>query len=269
MTLKFDFNKIYIIESLFEDEIKTGKHLYDDLIRWKTLDNHPLYSEFFELNNIEEFDRVMNQINADVKNGYSPFIHFEIHGSENRNGFVLRSGQLLSWDKVAAHTRKINISAKNNLIISLATCFGAYFLYAIDINNVTPFSCCISTTEIITTEEIEQDFTSFFDTILDTTSFNAAIDALNKSNKNPNKYHFFSAEEFLEMILKRLESSDFNPKRIEYRLWVNSLTKKLRLMNAEYADAKKKYVKAVVRKQLLDQGSMLRKEARNTFLKVP
>jgi hypothetical protein len=208
----------------------------------------------------------MGRINSEVKNGFFPFVHFEIHGSSKKDGVVLKSGELVSWEDMSKLTREINISTKNNLIISLATCFGAYFLNSIDINKVAPFSCCVSTIETITPTEVEQDFSSFFETILATTNFNLAVDELNKGNSNPNKYHFFSAEEFLEMVLNKLEEVDFNNKSIQHRNWVNSLTKQIRLEALEYAQMKKGKVKEIVRKRLLYQKNTLRAEAKKIFL---
>jgi hypothetical protein len=266
MNIKFNFNKIYIIESLFSNDLNTGRNLYNDLIRWKTLEEAPLYSEFIEVQDLTSFSQVMERINCEVKNGFFPFLHFEIHGSSNKDGVVLRSGELVSWKDMSKLTREINISTKNNLIISLATCFGAFFLNSIDINKFAPFSGCVSTIETITTSEVEQDFSAFFETILTTTNFNLAVDKLNKGNNNPNKYHFFSAEEFLEMVLNKLEDEHFNSKSMQHRNWVNSLTKRVRLEAPEYAQMKKGKVKEIIRRRLLYQKSTLRAEARKSFI---
>lgn len=266
MKINFSFNKIYIIESLFSGEIKTGENIYNDLIRWKTLNTAPLHSEFVEASSKKSFIQIMSRINHDIKKGFSPFIHFEIHGSSEKNGFVLNSRELVSWEELAQLTRFINVATNNNLIISLATCYGAYFITSIDINKVAPFSCCVSTIETITSEEVTADFTLFFETILSSTDFNLAVEQININNKKRDKYHFFSAEEFLEMLLKRMEDEDFNFDSITNRNWVNSLTKRLRILSPEYAELKKKKVKEIVRNQILTQKSSLRSSLRESFL---
>lgn len=268
MKINFSFNKIYVIESLKQGEIKTGKNIYNDLIRWKTLNTDPLYSEYIEVSNKKSFNETMLYINSKVEKGVLPFIHFEMHGSDDKKGLVLNSDELVSWEELGIATRIINISTKNNLIVSLATCYGAFFLSSIDMNKEAPFSCFISTIEEVSTYEIEMDFTAFFETVLSTTDFNLAVANLNKSNKNPNKYHFLSAEEFLEKVLQKMEQEDFNLKNIIHRNWVNSVTKKLRNTTPEYAQLKKKKVKELVRNQLMNQGSSLRSEMKKSFLMI-
>ncbi len=268
MNIKFGFNKIYIIESLFQEDIKTGALLYNDVIKWKTYSHEILQSEYIETPDVQSFEDSLNRIYSETLKGTLPFIHFEIHGHVLKGGFVLRSKELISWNSLASLTRKINISTNNNLIISLATCFGAYFLNSLDINEVAPFACCVSTTDKITANEIQQDFTSFFETVLTTTSFNLAVKELNKSNSIYNKYHFFSSEEFLELLFRRMADSDFNSKTIQHRTWVNSLTKKAMLMVPGYSEMRKKDVKEIVRIHMLNQKSTLRQELRKTFLNI-
>lgn len=268
MTINFSFNKIYILESLDESEIQTGKNIFNDLIRWKTNGNYSLYSEYFNINNKVDFDNSFLHIKSDIKRGFYPFIHFEMHGSKRKGGLILKSREQISWQELSKFTRDINITTKNNLIISLATCYGSNFINSIDINEVAPFSCCISTLEEITAEEVEVNFMSFFETILSTTDFNLAVDNLNKSNQEHNKYHFFSSEEFLEMILEKLINKDFKDYSITNKNWVNTITKKLRNISPEYAGLKKKKVKEIVRSTLKDKKSGLRKEFRKSFLSI-
>lgn len=49
--MEFRFNKIYIVESLPENEEKTGRDLYNDVVRWKTYNNPDLRSELISPNN--------------------------------------------------------------------------------------------------------------------------------------------------------------------------------------------------------------------------
>ena len=58
--MAFDFNKIYVIESLISNE-KTGRQLYDDVIRWFK-DLRGIGTEFHEEETKEKLIYVLEQI---------------------------------------------------------------------------------------------------------------------------------------------------------------------------------------------------------------
>lgn len=101
MRLGFSYNKIYVIESLQDDDIKTGKNLHESLIKWKVHNNPKLSCVYVEVENNFQFEELMKRINLEVKSGFFPFIHIETHGSNNKDGLVLSSGELLSWNQLA------------------------------------------------------------------------------------------------------------------------------------------------------------------------
>lgn len=61
-----------------------------------------------------------------AKKGVKPWVHFEMHGEVA--GLKLMNGELVEWKQLTKPIRIINVNCANNLFISLATCFGAYFL---------------------------------------------------------------------------------------------------------------------------------------------
>lgn len=261
MTTKFSFNTIYIIESLFEGDKKTGQNLYNDLIKWRTLKEDNLHSKLFTLEHKLDFYKVFNEIQAEIAKGFSPFIHFEVHGASNKDGIILASKELIKWEELAEETRKINIATKNNLAISLATCYGAYFIKTIDIKKVAPFSCCVSAIDKIKMIDVEVDFTSFFETVLASTDFNAAVDALNKTVSY--KYHFFSAELFFEQVYKEIEDGMFNLETLKSRRWINQLTKKTMQIQI---DTNRKKTKKNLRLYINSQKEKMKADARRVFL---
>lgn len=264
MEIKFTLSKIFILESLFDNDLKTGKELFSDVIRWKIHNEKRLEVEHLEISNLKDFGEAMSKITSQSNTGVSPLIHFEMHGSKNKDGLILKSRELIDWNYLSNLTREINIASRNNLTISLATCYGAYFLTSIEINKACPFSCCLSTTDISTSEEISKGFSAFFDTLLTNYNINISVSELNKSANN--KFHFFSAEEFLQTLLRKVISEDFNKNSMVYRNWVNSIVKKYKSIALENSLDRKKDLKKIIRAQLQRQGSSLERELRQDFL---
>jgi hypothetical protein len=58
------------------------------------------------------------------------YLHFEMHGC--REGLMLNSGELLSWEELYQYFVLINSRLQNQLFVSLATCFGAYIINSVD-----------------------------------------------------------------------------------------------------------------------------------------
>ena len=78
MDVSFEFNKAYVIESL-GNERKTGKELYDDLLRWQSYKIKGFEAEIFQPVTKADFFDTIEQIKLDsVSNGKYPIIHIEI-----------------------------------------------------------------------------------------------------------------------------------------------------------------------------------------------
>jgi hypothetical protein len=86
----FRFNKIYIVESLPEHDEKTGSELYNDVVRWKSFNNPNLKSELISPNNKIEWKSFIDKVLSEcAQDGILPLVHFEVHGSTNKNGLIL------------------------------------------------------------------------------------------------------------------------------------------------------------------------------------
>ena len=82
MDIEISLSKIYILESLFETDLKTGTELYSDVIRWNLHNEKRIEFEVLEIRNFIHFGEAMSRIMLEVDGGVSPLIHFEMHGSE-------------------------------------------------------------------------------------------------------------------------------------------------------------------------------------------
>lgn len=129
------FNRIYVIESLPDGEEKTGTALHNDLLRWQGLKYDGFESILLEPKDRAEWHALMDGVLDDTKNkGVFPIIHFEIHGSDDKTGLVLASGELVSWPELRVILEAINIASQMNLFVTFAVCHGAYMLTQYHLN---------------------------------------------------------------------------------------------------------------------------------------
>jgi hypothetical protein len=213
------FNKIYVIESLFPDDKKTGTLLYNDLLKIKTFQIPQLKSELFNPNTkkelIECFEKIKKEI---VELDTYPFIHLELHGSNNKDGLALNSYELITWNELAEYFRAINQLCYHNLFVSLATCYGAYIFEEIKPWEPAPFWGYVGTYIKVHEDDIEVSFYSFFDTLLDTLDFNISVKSLNESNNILEyRYVFYNAEAVFELICETYERISSEPDNIKRR----------------------------------------------------
>lgn len=220
MSRQFSFNKVYVIESLFSTETKTGENLYNDLLRWKAAKPDILESELIQVNNRMEFFNCIEEIKSQIINDNKfPFIHLEIHGSSNKDGLVLNSRQLITWLELANRFREINILTKHNLVVSLATCYGAYIYSETRLVDKAPFWGFVAPWDEVDSVDIEGSFNSFFDTLLTTFDFNESIKKLNESNTLPYRYHFYNAEEVFDRVYDKYEIESYSQENYQKRVF--------------------------------------------------
>jgi len=177
------FNKIYIIESLKENDKKTGSVLYNDLIRHRVNQMDGFSAELICVDTKPSFMAALKGIFKDTDpNESRPYLHFEIHGS--KDGFELTNGESVSWEELYLSFSEINGLLRNQLFISLATCFGGYLFEIIDPSRRAPFFGFVGNTSTISSWEIEIGYYEYFDTLLQTLDLDKAIESLNLANSH-------------------------------------------------------------------------------------
>lgn len=201
----FRFNSIIVIESLPANDTQTGTILYNDLLRWKAQQLDFLSARHFAIANRRELLDLLNAIHErSIEAGLHPILHFEIHG--NPNGLVLAAGETIPWKEIATLLRQINIVVKNELFVSLVTCYGAYLFGEAHPGQPAPFFGFIGSWEEITEAFFPEDFYRFYDYLLsypdlDRIDFAQAIQILN-GGREPITYGVYFGEQIFERVMK-------------------------------------------------------------------
>ena len=172
----FKFNKIYIVESLHEDEEKTGRNLYNQL---KPLEAKydSLKIVFCEVHSRQEWDDWMSTILNDCNtNGAYPIIHLEIHGQEEGIGFT--NGDFINVEEINKQFRAINLASECNLFITLGVCEGLYVLFGVKIDKLMPYCGAIGSFDDLWNKDIKLRYAEFYDAFFRTFNIYEAYKSL-------------------------------------------------------------------------------------------
>lgn len=200
MDLKF--NKLFIIESLDGNkETLTGEKLRDDISAYRFM--NPRESEIIlrQVKTKEELKDELNKILEETRNGIIPAIHFEMHGADTggikeingtryynaeklmKGGLVTwQDNKLTSWEELMTMLREINIACGNNLLVTMAVCFGIWNITYAYLHEAAPFFITVGAFDEMYNNQIEICYQAFYETLLQADDIDKATDALNKEN---------------------------------------------------------------------------------------
>lgn len=161
------FSKIgvAIIESLGDNERKTGREIHETTLYYLSLQVKFLENEYHEVSNTYQFLDVLEKIvHTAVNEDKFYFLHFEIHGNEN--GVVLKEGQQVDWSIILPYLRSLNILYSNNLSVYLAICKGNSIIRFVNHLERAPFSLIFGSFQNVKNLDIlimfEEFYTEFF-----------------------------------------------------------------------------------------------------------
>jgi len=207
---------IIIIESL-TGERQTGLEIYNDCIKRKIdFGNKDFIHRYHSVNSKEELVELLKYYihNADYFPG-GILLHFEMHGDSAKRGLVLSNGNLVEWEELIDLFREINLKTKNNLFITMATCFGRYLYKGVDPYKKSPYSGYISASTAIYPDEIIEKYITLFDYLIDNGNI---IDAYLEMEKQGSNFYYKDSlttfEEAFQITLKSLYGDENLKKEI-------------------------------------------------------
>jgi len=162
---------VVVIQSLTPGDKKTGKELYEDVIKMRINFTQPpilkMTHQYHEVYNKNSFIEMLKfyGINSQYMHG-GIVIHLEMHGSDDKSGLGLSDGTIILWEELVDLLRVININTKNNLYVTMATCFGRYMYLGVSDEKKSPYSAYISASKKVMPDEIITDFSIVFETLI-------------------------------------------------------------------------------------------------------
>jgi len=218
------FNKIFVIESLREEDTKTGRDLYYKYLKLKVEQIGELEAELVTPKTKQEFIDFLERVSTEVQTtDLLPMLHFEIHGSPE--GLELGSGEFIRWMDMYAILVGINTHIGNNLLITLAVCKGNYLARIVNPTKRAPVLGLIGIWKKGWGYDMAVSFREFYDELLssfddDKASFDGdkAVEKLNEANPDKRyKYIFYSCQRIFRMASKEYFAKNFTPESLKER----------------------------------------------------
>lgn len=160
---------IIVFQSLFPEDKKTGYELYDDSIkRIIRYYDKSIESYFYDISSENEIHDIIYSIVKNIDSYREGLLfHFEMHGDRDK-GVLLNNRTFVSWENFTGLLREVNIATNNKLYVTMATCFGRYFYVKPDLSQKIPCRACITSSREVCTDDILEDFTPFFECLIET-----------------------------------------------------------------------------------------------------
>lgn len=213
------FNRIAIIQSLAKDELHTGTRLCEDIDIRNIAQNIGLDVGLYNIKTKKELLDLLLRLTTEARElDLFPILHIEIHGSSDKKGLILSSGEFVSWQDLKISLIELNIATKNNLFILLATCYGAYLAEIILPTDRSPCWGMVGPIGQISTDLLFKSFSSFYAELLATGNGGAAVKLLNAAvTPEVIGYNFTSSEIFFEQAFKKYIAISCTNKAIKER----------------------------------------------------
>lgn len=200
----------------------TGTDLHKDLLRYQSIVHSDFESILRNPVDKKDWNQLFKEIEEDCRlNGNSPIIHLEVHGEKLKRGLVLTSGELVTWEELYQNLVDINIAIKNELFITMAVCFGNFWLSSAFLNRPAAFRGIVGSFYELMESDLVIRYEAFYQELFNSFDFNRAYDALKNSNPGlPNDYRCYSAEEIFALAFGDYEINYCSQKALRKRALV-------------------------------------------------
>ena len=127
MDNKSIFNKLWVVESLPEGELKTGTSLVENQLTGAKQKHKDLIVAFIKTVTKADLIDVLHRICDEARSeDMTPMLHIECHGCPD--GLYVASGELVEWDDLREILIEINHACRLNLVIVLKLLDDANYL---------------------------------------------------------------------------------------------------------------------------------------------
>ncbi len=230
-----DIRNIIVIQSLSDTDKKTGEELYNDIIKRKIDYIQPVIikmtHKFYNILSKNNFIELLNEIIiiSELMTG-GVLIHLEMHGASDKSSLVFADNTNIEWEEIVDLFREINIITKNNLYITMATCYGRYLFEGVKLQKKSPYSGYISASKSVYESEILEDFSILFESLI--ISGNLVLSYL-ELEKNGSNFYYKDSKSTFEENFEAFKNNPIFKKQI-----LDAATKTVMENGGEIADEK-------------------------------
>lgn len=206
METQFQFNTIYVLQSLNDHDLQTGERLVQQQLKPK-LGNMGFGLHYWKIRDRSAFLRAMDEVwmrcAERTKPRVYPIIHIDTHGASDQSGIaMLPSGETVSWAELYDKCQRINQEVHNNLLVASAMCYGLHAITEVSIRSAAPFLGLVGPQEAVEASLIDVGFGAFYSEVLHSGDLDSAMHALGR------RFKLFHADKlFVGAFTKYLKQS--------------------------------------------------------------
>lgn len=188
------FQHIWVIESLSDGHLKTGRALVEGSLSLAAIKFPDLEVTYETPLSREQFLKVLDRVHDDcIATGKLPLLHIECHGCPD--GLQMANGELVPWHDIRQRFISINIASHLNLIVVLAACYGMHVLNLATAPDRAPFWAAIAPEKEVYAGHVQTAFGAFYAELFEELDGDAAMTALNQQDEQ-RVYHIFTIRRF-------------------------------------------------------------------------
>lgn len=170
--------KIIVIQSLRPKDLKSGEHLFEDVVKWKGILKANVPSEFYKVGSKDEFIDKLSEIRSELVEGDILTLQLETHGADK--GIEFSNGEMMGWSEFQDQMRLINEQIGGLLVVCLAMCFGGATISTIRPDLRAPYRAIVAPFKEVPAGSIEDGFHAFYDIYDNMLDLFKAMEELNK-----------------------------------------------------------------------------------------
>ncbi len=190
-TITFHSTGFYILDTVPEKDMQTGRGLEENIVDIINTNNSSLYCKRIKCTTENDVLDALKSIKTNlIENGDIPYIHIEGHGS--KDSLALPSGSVFSWNKLFELFREINILCKNNLFVSSGACLSAYGYKAASITEACPVFGLLAPEKVINSGGVKDGYHAFFKSLICNESLNEAFNRFSEATNGKDYALIFS-----------------------------------------------------------------------------
>ena len=190
---------IVVIQSLKNDDRKTGEELFKDIIRYKPDQHKGVCVDFFDVSNRDEFVEALVSIEKNTPVNHVLTLHFETHGCID--GIELESNEFMKWSELFSLLRPINIKTSNMLIVVMSMCQGAAISSHIEPTLRCPFQAFVGFDKDMKENDLLKAYTAFYESYNNMLDIFEAVKRTNSIMPNDSQVWCMRAKDIFESVL--------------------------------------------------------------------
>ena len=191
ITRSFSYTDIVVIQSLLSGDEPTGRALFDEVIEPAGAKSG-IGRRFVEVASPGELVTLLDSLGREAeRTAMRPVLHLEMHG---RPDGLYPGGIALPWVELRPSLQRLSVVTAVNVLITLASCYGAYLVNTIDPNSVAPFWGLIGPGEQVMEPEVRRGYQAFYGSLAAQADLWIAFEQLRNTVDFPDHWELYLAE---------------------------------------------------------------------------